>query len=226
MDASWIAGFWLLFAATHLGLSGRHLRPRLVARLGDRGFQGLYSLVALATFVPLVWSYYAHPHAGPYLWNLGRLAGVGWMVQRLGYGLIGAAFVLVVAGLVQPSPASMRPGQPEVRGVARITRHPLFMGIGLWAVAHLLLVVVNVSELLFFGGFAVFSVVGCDHQDQRKVAELGERYRSYVAATPFLPFSTLGSLRGLVEMPMPVAVAVGIALAWAVRQYAHAWLSG
>jgi uncharacterized membrane protein len=89
-----------------------------------------------------------------------------------------------------------------------------------------MLAVVHASELLFFGGFAVFAVVGCDHQDRRKAAELGERYRAYVAATPFLPFSSLGAARGLVEMPMPIAVAAGIALAWAVRQYAHAWLSG
>jgi len=222
MDALWIAAFWILFAATHMGLSGQGLRPRLVARLGDRGFQGVYSLVALATFVPLVWSYYAHKHTGPYLWNLVRLPGVKW----IGYGLMGAALVLVVAGLVQPSPASMRPGKPLVRGVARITRHPLFMGFGLWGVAHLLLAMVHASELAFFGGFAIFAVVGCEHQDQRKLATLGESYRAYVAATPFLPFSSKGFVRGLVEMPMPIAVAGGIALAFALRQYTHAWLAG
>jgi len=222
MDALWIATLWILFAATHMGLSSQGLRPRLVARLGDRGFQGLYSLVALATFVPLVWSYYAHKHAGPHLWKLVGLPGVQW----IGYALVGAAFVLVVAGLVQPSPASIRPGKSLVRGVARITRHPLFMGFGLWGVAHLLLAIVNASELAFFGGFAIFAVVGCDHQDQRKLATLGESYRAYVAATPFLPFSSKGSVRGLVEMPMPIAVAGGIALAWALRQYAHAWLAG
>ena len=222
MDALWIVAFWILFAATHMGLSGQGLRPRLVARLGDRGFQGAYSLVAIATFVPLVWSYYAHQHTGAYLWHLAQLPGVAW----LGYGLMGAAFVLVVAGLAQPSPASMRPGQALVRGVARVTRHPLFMGFGLWGVAHLLLARVNASELAFFGGFAIFAVVGCDHQDRRKVAALGESYRAWVAATPFVPFSSPGFVRGLVEMPMPVAVAAGIALAWAIRRHAHAWLAG
>jgi len=222
MDALWIVGFWLLFAATHMGLSSRGLRPRLVTKLGDRGFQGVYSLVALATFVPMVRSYYAHKHAGPYLWNLVQIPGVGW----LAYGLMGAAFVLVVAGLVQPSPASMRPGRSVVRGVARITRHPLFMGFGMWGVAHLLLARVHASELAFFGGFAIFAVVGCDHQDRRKLATLGPSYRAYVAATPFLPFSSAGFVRGLVEMPMPVAVVAGIALAWALRHYAHAWLAG
>jgi uncharacterized membrane protein len=222
MEAVWIAAFWILFAATHMGLSSQRLRPRIVARLGDRGFLGLYSLVALATFVPLVSSYYAHKHAGPYLWQLARLPGVRW----IGIALVGAALVLVVAGLLQPSPASMMPGKPLVRGVARITRHPLFMGFGLWGVAHLLLATVHPSELVFFGGFALFAIVGCEHQDQRKLATQGESYRAYVAATPFLPFASTGFARGLVEMPMPVAIAAGIALAWTLREYAHGWLAG
>jgi uncharacterized membrane protein len=222
MDALWTAALWILFAGTHMGLSSQRLRPQLVARLGARGFQGAYSLLALAIFVPLVWSYYAHKHAGPYLWNLVKLPGVRWV----GIAAMGAAFVLVVAGLVQPSPASIRAGKPVVRGVARITRHPLLMGLGLWGVAHLLLAMVHASELAFFGGFPIFAVVGCDHQDKRKLATLGESYRAYVAATPFLPFTSRSFARGLVEMPMPITVAAGIALAWVLRQYAHAWLSG
>jgi len=221
MDAVWIAALWVLFAATHMGLSSARFRPRLVARLGARGFQGVYSLLALAIFVPLVATYYAHKHTGPYLWNLSQLPGVRW----LGYGLMGAAFVLVVAGLVQPSPAGMVPAKPEVRGVARITRHPVLMGFGLWGLAHLLLTIVHAAELAFFGGFAIFAVVGCEHQDQRKLAA-SESYRAFHAATPFLPFSRLGFVRGLAEMPLPVAIAGGIALAWALRRYAHAWLSG
>ena len=221
MQAVWIAALWVLFATTHMALSSRRFRPRLVARLGARGFQGVYSLVALAIFVPLVATYYAHKHSGPYLWTLSRLPGVRW----LGYGVMGAAFVLVVAGLVQPSPAGMRRVKPEVRGVARITRHPVLMGLGLWGLAHLLLAMVNAAELAFFGGFAIFAVVGCEHQDQRKLAA-SESYRAYCAATPFLPFSNPAFVRGLAEMPLPVAITAGIALAWALRRYAHAWLSG
>ena len=222
MDAAWIAGLWLLFAATHMGLSSQRLRPRVVARLGERGFLGLYSLVAFAIFVPLVWVYYANKHSGPYLWTLARLPGVEW----IGIVLMGAAFVLVVGGLVQPSPAGMVPGSARIRGIARITRHPVFMGLGLWGLAHLLLASVNAAELAFFAGFTIFAVVGSDHQDRRKLASLGESYRGYVAGTPFLPFAGRGSLRGLVEMPMPVVVVAGIGLAWVVRRYAHAWLSG
>ncbi len=221
MGALWIAALWVLFAATHMALSSQRLRPRLVAKLGARGFQAAYSLVALAIFVPLVSTYYAHKHTGPFLWYGSPLLGVRW----LGYGLMGAAFVLVVAGLVQPSPAGMVPARPEVRGVARITRHPVLMGFGLWGLAHLLLSAVHASELAFFVGFALFAVVGCEHQDQRKLAA-SESYRAFHAATPFLPFSRLGFVKGLAELPLPIAIAAGIALTWALRRYAHAWLSG
>jgi uncharacterized membrane protein len=222
MEAAKIAGLWVLFVATHMGLSSQRLRPQLLQRLGSTGFRALYSAVALAIFVPLVSTYYAHKHAGTYLWHLSQLAGVRW----IGYGVMGAAFVLVVAGLVQPSPAGMRPGPLAVRGIARVTRHPVLMGLGLWGIAHLLLVKVHLSDLAFFVGFPVFAVVGCDHQDQRKSAALGEPYRAFAAATPFLPFGQLRFVKGLVEMPVPIALVLGIGIAAAVRHWAHAWLAG
>jgi len=221
MEAAGIAAWWVAFAGTHLALSSLRLRPVLVARLGERGFLGLYSLVALATFVPLVRAYYQHKHAGALLWSFAGVPGL-WLAA---YALMGVATTLVVAGLVQPSPASLGGGKAEVRGVARITRHPLFMGFGVWGVAHLLLATVHAAELAFFGGFALFALVGCAHQDRRKLVALGEPYRAFHAATPFLPFSRAGALSGLREKPVPVAIAAGIALAIGLRQV-HAWLAG
>jgi len=221
MEAAGIVAWWVAFAGTHMALSSLRLRPRLVARLGERGFQGLYSLVALATFVPLVRAYYQHKHAGPLLWTLTEVPGA----RLVAFALMGVAATLVVAGLVQPSPASMARGKAEVRGVARITRHPLLMGFGVWGVAHLLVATVNTAELAFVGGVPLFAMLGCAHQDRRKLVTVGERYRAYHAATPFLPFSRAGALAGLRENPLPVAIAAGVVLAYGLRQ-AHAWLAG
>jgi len=55
---------WAAFTATHLGLASVRVEPRLRAKLGDGPFLGLYSLVALAIFIPLVWIYLANRHAG------------------------------------------------------------------------------------------------------------------------------------------------------------------
>jgi uncharacterized membrane protein len=214
-----IAFLWLAFAATHMALSSQRLRPRLIAALGERPFQGLYSLIALVLFVPLVWVYAANKHAGPALWHLGDQAAIRWL-GTLG---MGAALVLVVGGLLRPSPASLAPGRAEVAGVLRITRHPLFMGLGLFGLLHLVMARVHASDLVFFGGFALFAVIGCDHQDRRRRRSADESLRRFYDETPFLPFSRPGGLRGLAEMPL--ALAVGIALTAGLR-YFHDALFG
>src|SRR5499433_1585642 len=61
---------WLGFAGSHLVLSSLPVRQRLIARIGENAFRGLYSLVAFAYFIPLVWIYFRHKHAGSTLWTL------------------------------------------------------------------------------------------------------------------------------------------------------------
>lgn len=207
-----IAALWLAFGATHMTLSSVRLRPKLVGALGEPGFLGVYSLLALVTFVPMVWIYFGAKHAGPHLWYLGSLPGVRWGVY-LGMGF---AFALAVAGNTRPSPASISGGKPEPVGVLRVTRHPLFMGVGAFGLLHLLAVPVNAAELAFFGGFPLFAVIGCRHQDQRKLAGGDEAFRRFYAATPFLP-SPAGILPALRADPIPIAI--GVALTVLVRWF-------
>lgn len=213
-----IVALWGLFAASHMGLSSLGLRPRLVAALGERRFLGLYSLVAIAIFAALVWFYLAHRHQGALLWapSIGSL-GL-WAI----YLLQAIAWTLVVAGSVQPSPATV--GLPEERrpkhplGVHRITRHPVFMGVGLFGALHLL-VTGFASDVAFWAGFPLFALVGCAHQDRRKLAT-DPAYREWCAATPFLPFTRAGGLRGVREIS-PLVLAGGIATTALLR-----WLHG
>src|SRR6266704_209573 len=116
---------WLGFAGTHLVLSSLPVRQRIVARVGENPFRGLYSLVAFAFFVPLVWTFFAHKHAGRWLWLVERGPALRWPMY---VGMAGA-FILVAAALVRPSPAAIVPGEARPHGVYRITRHPLVMGI-------------------------------------------------------------------------------------------------
>ena len=133
--AFWILFWWLAFGATHTIPSSVTLRPRLVARLGERGFQALYTLVSFATFVPLVRSYFSDKHSGPVLWNLSGMPGV----RVLAIVLSGLAVVLLVLAFAQPSPTGLLPGVPRrARGITRVTRHALFMALALWGLgAHL-----------------------------------------------------------------------------------------
>ena len=209
-----IAGLWVAFAASHMALSSQRWRPRWVSALGERGFLGAYSAIALAIFVPLVAIYFRNKHAGPYLGTLAGVPGMRWIV----YVGMGAAFALLVAGLARPSPASFAPGSSEVRGVYRVTRHPVLMSFGLYGLLHLCVVAVNATELAFFAGFPVFVLIGTRHQDQRKLATRGADLRRFYEDTPWLPFSRpAGVIAALREQPVPIAA--GIALTAVVRWF-------
>lgn len=221
--AAQIVYWWLAFGATHMVFSSVRFRPVLVARLGERGFLGIYSVVAFATFIPLCNVYFSHLHDGPLLHNLAAIAGV----REISLAISWVFFAAGIGGAIQPSALSMIPGgSSDARGMGRITRHPMFMCFGVWAAAHVL---VNgyASDLAFFGGFALFSVIGCAHQDARKRITEGERLESYFASTSLFPFVAILSGRNrlvLGELPW-VGLGVGAALATAIYLY-HSSLFG
>lgn len=214
-----VVALWLLFAASHMALSSLRWRPRLVAALGERAFVGVYSLVALVLFTALVWFYLEHRHAGALLWAIPLGTAGLWAI----YVLQGVTWTLIVAGFMSPSPVTFalpeeqRPREP--RGVHLLTRHPALLGFGMLGLLHLP-VAGFASDVAFWAGFPLFAVIGCLHQDRRKLVTLGASYRSFHAATPFLPFTGRDTLRGLRELP-PLAVGLGVALAAGLR-----WLHG
>ena len=104
-------GLWaVLFVGTHLLISSGVVRPRLVDRLGEQAFRGVYSLVALATFIPLVVVYAHHKHSGPLLWYLRAAGPIRW----LAWLMMLAAVICLVAGLLNPSPATIGATRQDV----------------------------------------------------------------------------------------------------------------
>ena len=211
-DTAVIVVLLLLLASSHMLLSSRTIRARLVARFGRKRFLAAYSAVALMFFVPLFYHYFTHRHLGPQLWAVPASDTVEWLL-----GLANAiGLVMLTAGLLNPGPASIT-GKPreEPTGVHRITRHPVFMGVSVMAVAH---AIPNghATDVAFFGGIAVFALVSCRHQDLRKLAAGDPAYKRFHAATSFLPFTSRGAMRGLMELP-PLAVIVGIVVALVAR---------
>jgi len=214
---------WLAFGLSHLFLSSRGPRAKLIGWLGERGFLGVYSGVALATFIPLVSTYFAHKHEGPLLWA----PGVGtWGLWAI-YGVMGVAFVFLIAGLVTPSPTSMtaspEAGEQKPRGVHLLTRHAFLMSTALFGAAHL---VPNgyATDVAFFAGFPLFVLLGAMHQDRRKLSDPSSGYRGFYEATPLIPFTGRQTLAGLRGLDWRVVVG-GVALAWLVRHYHQAWFA-
>src|SRR4029077_4040044 len=54
MDPAAAIALWsTLFVVSHLVISSQSIRPRLVERIGELSFRGIYSLVAFGTLIPL-----------------------------------------------------------------------------------------------------------------------------------------------------------------------------
>lgn len=191
-----ILAWWLAFLLGHFVLSHPPVRSPLVKRLGEQGFRGLYSLVAVATFVPLVTVWWSNRHVGPELW---RFHGPVAVHSAEALALIG--FALMGAGALTAAPSSFvgdyvsQPNRYEPKGIIHVTRHPVNMGVALWALSHM---GVNgwTGDVLFFGGFAVLGLLGSFHQDWRFSRER-PAYGALVLKTSFLPRLTPRALRHL-----------------------------
>jgi len=213
-----ISLLWLAFGGSHVAMSSLRMRPWLIDKLGDRGFLGVYSLVSLATFVPLVQIYVSNRHSGALLWNLSFIPGLHTIVLWIS----GACFTLAVASFFQPSPASLGAGVTgqavRARGLTRITRHPLFMPFALLAPAHLL---INgfATDVAFFAGLGIFSILGCMHQDARKRVTDADTLATFFGETSLFPLVAIvtGKTK-LVASELPW-IGLGVGLGAAVTFY-------
>jgi len=201
MTLTLIIVFSALFVATHIGMSHGSIRAGLVAKLGRWPFEGLYSLVSFLTLGPAAVLWWQNRHLGPVLWELPF-----WAERAIAVVLMLFAFELIMMSLATPSPAGMMPGKIEARGVLRITRHPMNIGIACFALAHLL---ANgaLGDVAFFGSFFVLGVLGPIHQDGRKKREKGDAYREFCRQTSVLPFVAIITRRNRFaadELPYPL----------------------
>jgi uncharacterized membrane protein len=226
MDPVASIGLWaILFVGTHLIISSTSIRPGLIARVGEQPYRGIYSLISFATLIPLIVVFAGHKHSGPMLWYARGDGPMRWLT----WALMLLAFIMLVSGLVTPSPASIGAparGAPVPRGLLKVSRHPSFVGFALFGFAHMLM---NgwVGDLIFFGTFPLLGIVGGKAQDARKLREIGESYRKFMDQTSFFPGLALISGR-LKWVPADVpwaGILVGIALT-IVTIVVHPWLFG
>jgi len=213
----------LAFLGQHVVMSDTPLRGALVRMMGEQFFTLVYSILALAF---LVWAINAYEAALPettWLW------GTPIWAAHLSLILVALGFVLVVLAVLTPNPfAVVGPGlEPEsVKGVFRITRHPMNWGIGLWAVAH---VPSNgdTASLILFGGVAVLALLGPMGIDRRKRARDPMGFAAVAGITSYVPFAALVAGRTGVSMADVGWWRVFVALAaYFLFLALHPWLFG
>jgi uncharacterized membrane protein len=176
----------LFFVGGHFLLSSRVFRRPLISRLGPAGFQGLYALAALVTFIWMIKAYVNAPLVA--IWD--PPAALNWIpvVAML------PACILAVAGLSSPSPTMvwgerlMTGGTgSSVKGILTITRHPFLCGTTIWAASHLT-VRGDLAGIIMIGGILALGVGGMWHIDQRREADLGGAWGPIKLTSSALPF--------------------------------------
>ena len=183
----------LVFVAGHFLLSSRVLRQPLAGRLGEPGFRILYSLIAGAALLWMIFAYGAAPVVP--LWD------PPLVLRWLPLVLMPFAVFLVLAGVTTPNSTMVGgervvDGGPENQtpGIARITRHPFLWGVTLWALGHLA-VRGDGASIILFGGILVLALGGMWHIDQKREASLGANWGPIRLTTSVIPFAALASGR-------------------------------
>ena len=208
------------FVGTHFLLS-HPLRASLVARIGERGFLLLYSLVAAVTLGWLVVAYRAAPMT-PFLWSVNDAI---WAVVS---AVMLVASVLLMGSLVG-NPALPTGGAPgavpgEARGVFAITRHPMLWSFALWGGCHAAVYPV-VANLLLAGSIVLLSLVGAALQDRKKEKLQPATWPAWEARTSFWPFAAVASGRARLRGFGGHALGGGLVL-WLAATWAHIPLAG
>ena len=179
----------ICFAGIHLGVAGTTLRDRAIAVLGKGAYRAMFSIVSLAAVVWLVMAYKDAPYVATW--------GIPEWWKPIAIVLMLPAFLLAVIGLTTPNPTSV--GQegrvarsPE--GIVRVTRHPFLIGVGLWAMVHLI-ANGDVASLIFFGALAVTALAGTVSIDGKRRRALGRGWQSFAAQTSIVPFAAIAAGR-------------------------------
>lgn len=172
----------IAFVGLHFLLS-HPLRAPLVGRLGEKGFQGFYSVQSLLTFGLMIYFYRAIGREQP-VWTAGEWVwAVAVLVMWLG------AILFVGSFLGNPALPGAKLDRGKVpAGVFAITRHPMMWGFATWAAVHL--AVIGTAKAMVFDGALIFlAIAGSIGQDAKKEKLMGERFHEWAAQTAFVPFS-------------------------------------
>lgn len=208
------------FVGTHFLLS-HPLRAPLVARLGERGFAGVYSVVAVVTLWWLAAAYRDAPAATP-LWPVGD--GL-WAIATV---VMLVASVLFAGSLVRnpalPAPGAAAKPVPEARGVYAITRHPMMWAFASWGAVHIL-VYPDPSNVVLAGAIIVLALVGAHLQDRKKARLQPDFWPAWERRTSYLPFAAVVAGRARIGGLGGHALGGGIVL-WLAATWAHIPLAG
>lgn len=208
------------FVGTHFLLS-HPLRAPLVARLGEKGFSGLYSVIALATFYGVYVSFRGAP-TGDYFWTPGEpIWGVASLLMLVASILFAGSFV---GNPAMPTPNAKADAAKPVHGVFHLTRHPMMWAFALWAIAHAL-VAPYAASFVLTGGMFLLALGGSAGQDAKKAKLMGAAWGDWSSRTSFVPFARQLTGKAKLSTLWPgLTPVLGGVVIWLVATYVHPML--
>ncbi|MHA1164773.1 MAG: NnrU family protein [Alphaproteobacteria bacterium] len=195
------------------------LRAWLIDRLGRGAFMWAFSGLSLL-FFGWIWIAYRAAPVEIIFWVTPEWAR--WASAAL---MLAAIFLAIAAATGRPrvlltaETALMEPD--PVRGVMRITRHPMLWAVAIWGLLHM----ANNADpaaWVFFGYITVLALGGTYLIDRRRERLLGKAWRPLKAQTSNLPFLAIAQGRNrliLTEIGWSrFAATLGL---WALVLFAH-----
>ena len=129
----------VLFFAAHVFTTKRETRAQAIARLGEGTYKILYSLVSLAGLALIIWGFGHYRAAGwidvwyPPLWT-----------RHITVALMWVASICIVA--------AYSPGK-----IKATLKHPMLVGVKIWAAAHLI-ANGDLGSIILFGSILAWAV--------------------------------------------------------------------
>jgi uncharacterized membrane protein len=128
-----------VFLGAHVFVTFRDQRARLAKQLGEGPYKGLFSLVSLLGLAILVYGFAEYRAEGPIpVWS-----PPAW-TRHVTEALVWPAVICVVAAYVRGD-------------IYRRLKHPLLVGVKLWAVAHLI-ANGDLGGIILFGSILAWAV--------------------------------------------------------------------
>lgn len=150
-----LLGLIIFFGAHAVSIVNDPWRNRMVAKMGEWPWKGLYALLSIAGFVLIVWGY-----------GLARQDPVVLYMPPAWLHPVAMVLLIPVFPLLL---AAYLPGR-----IQTAAKHPMLAATKLWAIAHLL---ANgmLADMLLFGAFLVWAVldrISMKHRTQRPVPSI------------------------------------------------------
>ena len=128
-----------VFLGAHVFVTRRAARAALIGRIGEWPYKGLFALVSILGLALIVWGFADYRASGPIMvWS-----PPAW-TRHLTVALMWPATICVTAAYIQGD-------------IKRILKHPMLVGIKLWAAAHLI-ANGDLGAIILFGSVLAWAV--------------------------------------------------------------------